>query len=323
MNLRQPTHVIRLPIELICAIVDFAASSFPIDVYDPQTHREYTTNEAASKRCFTSFSLVSRLWHSLAVRYLNQTLAITISSLPEAHLRVTNLADVLQWLDAHPTPTDMVERFRLIAAPDLYDWDELVPDTGFKPDQLFRILHRFPKIRSVELVNIRFDDEEVDDFEADESSLLNLDRFAVYHASACSPIESETLQFLSWIGEVDEVYIYTDVLRDWTLGYGNAAGDLTVPKYMRTPSLVIKSMDIPRSFMRHFHGAQTFTEGILKTLYVQIDMYTIPNLSTLLAPATHSVVDLTFDFVLFLARTTQPCKSSLRPISNYRSLMQH
>ncbi|KAI0083931.1 hypothetical protein BDY19DRAFT_974830 [Irpex rosettiformis] len=301
-----------LPTELVCAIIDFAAGLFPEEVYDPSSHKSYTPSETAFKRCFTSFGLVCRCWHTLVQPYLHRTFAMKfpldseIGS--EISLEIYDFPSILRWLDSHSTlVAGSVHHLRVIMTP-LSGWSALILSSGFRPSGLFQILHRFPKIKSIELVDVSFDDQNVEDSEITEPevSLLNLDRFAIYHTAECTPTAEDTLELLSWVGVVDEVFIQTHHSLDWTLGIRHSDGPMVIPRDLRAHSLVVKSLDLPPPLMRSLHGSQTFTEGTLKMLFIEVDIYTIMNISTLFVPAAPSLVELCFDFSSYCDRATRP-----------------
>lgn len=222
----------------------------------------------------------------------------------------------MTWLDLNPIFPASVRNLRLIMT-DCIDWDDhLIVQDGFDPSTLFRLLHLLPRLQNLDLVDIRFNDGHREDPLAGarhvlklQSPLLDLNRVGIYHTEACSPIPADVTRILSCIRTIGEVYIDTNPQLDWLVGNGPDGGPITVPQRLETSSLIIKSLDLPLQLLRAFTGTRAITNGTLRKLHMQADVFTIPNLAALLVPAAPSVTELCLDFSLYAIRTSQICTS--------------
>lgn len=305
------------PTELICIILSDVAACFPErDQYEPAQDgpiRSYTSLEAEYKSCFASCRLVCHTWNSLCQPYLHRVAAIRCCSYVKKRFTYSvSLQEVLDLIDSKPHLLKYVQHLRLLPPHRHTQLRDLL--------LLPQILHRFTKLRIVELVNLDFTAESIQKHLCDPDSInqsysftpLKLDYFAFYATpERLLPINA-VLFLLSLISHARSILIHTDPKVTWSVydkfGRPQMAhwDNVQLPiiphrtSILKTSSLSIKSRNLPQEIVQYLVWSKVFLTRNVHDLYLQPDSTRLRNLSTVLRTLHPCLLELTLDLSYFL-----------------------
>ncbi|KAI0343057.1 hypothetical protein BDW22DRAFT_1356620 [Trametopsis cervina] len=181
MHIRSSKNTSELPFDIIRIVFDHVVQSFPVQKYDTNHARnEYTKSEVALKQCFLAFSLVCRHWHVAAQPYAHRVFSIRFGR--DTAASTPGLLDILRWLDTQPLLPPAVRHLRLIMVMNKTPWE---PELGrCDPDLFYALLHRFPRLRTLELFDLVFDSAQL---------AAHVSKLTTAHVDTVAPIDLDTL----------------------------------------------------------------------------------------------------------------------------------
>ncbi|KAI0343045.1 hypothetical protein BDW22DRAFT_1483929 [Trametopsis cervina] len=290
-----------LHFDILSPIFECVAQSFPVQEYDQSaTLHEYTESEVALKQCFLALTLVCQFWHAAAQPYLLRVLSIRISASPTAESTTDSkgLLDILQWLDlAQPLLPTCVRHLRLIMA----DIPEESESDGCDPALLHALLRRFRGVRTVELLDLLFDSEQLTTYAstlaAAHTEAIDLDTLILTYG-----FEGETaLLCMTWFGRVSRLSIRND---SYPSTPGSADSTLDhLPARLAARSLVIDTDYLPMSVRECLHRSPTFgSQGTLRAFRFMVSASPVEFIHTeapFMHPASQILEELELDLTIF------------------------
>lgn len=301
-----------LHFDILSTIFECVARSFPVQEYDQSaTLHEYTESEVALKQCFLALTLVCQSWHAAAQPYLLRVLSIRISASPTAESTTDSkgILDILQWLDlAQPLLPTCVRHLRLIMA----DIPEESESDGCDPGLLHALLRRFRGVRTVELLDLLFDSEQLTTYASTlavaRTEAIDLDTLILTYG-----FEGETaLLCMTWFGRVSRLSIRND---SYLSTPGSADGTLDhLPARLAARSLVIDTDYLPMSVRECLHRSPTFgSQGTLRAFRFMLSPDPVEFINTeapFMHPASQILEELELDLTMFsLDVADSTCKS--------------
>lgn len=320
------------PTELYCHILSDVSALFPEDQYEPTRDKgfSYTRAEARFKTCFLSYSLVCRRWHELVQPYLHRVTAIRAGEVEKRFAYSTPLQGVLKMLDLQPHLSKHVRHLRLLPP----NRHTQIRDPVLLP----RILGRFTKLHTLELVNLDFTPQSIQEHLCDLDSIkdkyitnpLKLDRFAIYAtAETILPINA-IIFLLLLVSEAKSFLLQTEPKTMWSVyansGSAQAAnmhnlGTSFIPRRgcLRTTSFSLKSCSLPFDIVQYLVWAGTFQSNTITKFYLQADHQRLRNFYTHFRPAHPHLLELTLD----LSRYVVPYASACNITSSFCFFVDH
>ena len=194
------------------------------------------------------------------------------------------------------------------------------------PILLPRIFDRFTKLRIVELVNLDFTPQSIQEHLCDLDSTkdkyitnpLKLDRFAIYATPETILPINAVIFFLLLVSEAKSFLLQTDPKTMWSVYANNGSaqaadthtlGTSFIPRRgcLKTTAFSLKSCSLPFDIVQYLIWAGTFQTKSITKFYLQADHRRLRNFYTCFRPVHPHLLELTLDLSRYVVPNHSAC----------------